>query len=94
MAASAGDLHGARADKEHAMRPTLTATTQLESTTPLDDQCDRCGVSAKLYADLAGGGALAFCGHHANEYAANLAGLASRIAVEPGFEWWGLPAES
>jgi hypothetical protein len=53
------------------------------------DRCDRCGAAAKLAIVLAGGGELAFCGHHANKHAAGIAGVASRITVEDGFDWAG-----
>ncbi|OJF09669.1 DUF7455 domain-containing protein [Couchioplanes caeruleus] len=55
----------------------------------LAERCDRCGAAAKLELSLAGGGSLAFCGHHANRYADRLVPMAAKAAVEDGFEWAG-----
>ncbi len=62
------------------------------STVPsLDERCDRCGAAAKLEVDLASGGSLAFCGHHANRHAGGLAKLVYRITAEDRFEWAAKP---
>jgi hypothetical protein len=53
------------------------------------DRCDSCNAAAKAEIALTSGGALAFCGHHANKHAAKLALIAARITVEDGFEWAG-----
>ena len=55
----------------------------------LAERCDRCGAAAKLELALAGGGGLAFCGHHANKYADRLAPVAVKATLETGFEWAG-----
>ena len=55
----------------------------------LTERCDRCGAAAKLEVELASGGGLAFCGHHANRYDADILRLASSIRVEEGFDWAG-----
>ena len=46
---------------------------------------------AKLHLTLAGG-ALAFCGHHANALAATIVGSAVRVVVLAGFAWSGAAA--
>ncbi|MEV6600700.1 hypothetical protein AB0M36_28185 [Actinoplanes sp. NPDC051346] len=56
----------------------------------LAERCDRCGAAAKLELSLAGGGSLAFCGHHANRYANRLVPMAAKASVEDGFAWAGV----
>ncbi|GAA1806599.1 DUF7455 domain-containing protein [Nesterenkonia flava] len=51
-----------------AQTPTLTAL----------DRCDRCGAQAYVRAELASGGALLFCNHHAREVEAKLRPQAAR----------------
>ena len=66
-----------------------TAFTPLLEVVPeLLERCDRCGAAAKLHLTLAGG-ALAFCGHHANALAATIVGNAVRVVVVDGFVWSG-----
>ncbi|MEV4636056.1 hypothetical protein AB0J80_01760 [Actinoplanes sp. NPDC049548] len=55
----------------------------------LAERCDRCGAAAKLELALAGGGGLAFCGHHANKYADRLVPVSVKATVENGFAWAG-----
>jgi hypothetical protein len=76
-------------NEEPAMTQTLSPAPRLDSTPSLAERCDRCGAAAKLRVDLAGGGSLAFCGHHANEHAGEITRLGRRIVVEAGFEWRG-----
>ncbi|GAB1694664.1 hypothetical protein [Krasilnikovia sp. M28-CT-15] len=69
----------------------MTATTlspEIVTVAELSERCDRCGAAAKLEVAVTGG-ALAFCGHHANKYAADLARVASRVTVQEGFAWAG-----
>jgi len=72
------------------MTQILTRAPRLDSTTALGDTCDCCGVPAKLQVELAAGGELTFCGHHANRLARQIAVEAVHVVVEDGFEWRGL----
>jgi len=65
-----------------------TFTPLLHVVSEMAEHCDRCGAAAKLQLTLAGG-ALAFCGHHANALAATIIGNAVRVAVLSGFAWHG-----
>jgi hypothetical protein len=69
----------------------MTALVSPEITTvaSLDDRCDRCSAAAKLEVTLASGGALAFCGHHANKLREDILGVGARITLEDGFAWAG-----
>ncbi len=71
------------------MTPTLSPAPRLDSTSWIQDPCDRCGAAAKLHLDLADGGTLTFCGHHANQHAVEIARLAVRVVLEDGFHWRG-----
>jgi hypothetical protein len=75
------------------MTQILSAALRLDSVPSLGDLCDRCGAAAKLHVDLSGGGALAFCGHHANHHAAEITRLAGTISVLDGFPWRGGPPQ-
>jgi hypothetical protein len=44
-----------------------------------DDRCDRCGAQAFLYVQLASGGELLFCCHHARQYGPALRELAVNV---------------
>jgi hypothetical protein len=69
----------------------MTSTLSPEITTveSLTERCDRCGAAAKLEVVLGSGGALAFCGHHANKHAAEITPIAAEIRIEDGFVWAG-----
>ncbi|BFU42140.1 hypothetical protein [Krasilnikovia sp. MM14-A1004] len=70
----------------------MSATTlspKVVTVESLSERCDRCSAAAKLEVTVAGGGTLAFCGHHGNKHAADLVRVASRVAVEQGFAWAG-----
>ena len=58
-------------------------TTAL-APTPLSavDRCDRCGAQAYLRVELAGGGDLLFCAHHAREHGEKLREVASSVVDE------------
>jgi len=63
-----------------APNPALTAS----------DRCDRCGAQAYLRVELASGGELMFCAHHAREHGAKLKEIAvtwtdesDRLAATP-----------
>ena len=62
----------------------------LHTAEDLTDVCDRCGANAKLHVALPDGRTLAFCGHHANRYAAQIVPLAAHLVLETGFAWRGL----
>ena len=71
--------------------PTLLSESQVDTVASLPDRCDGCGAAARLGVELATGGELSFCGHHANRLAADIARIAVRISVEEGFVWAGRP---
>lgn len=48
------------------------------------DRCDRCGAQAYVRVELASGGELMFCAHHAREHADKLHQVASSIHDETG----------
>ena len=60
-------------------------TTAL-APTPLSavDRCDRCGAQAYLRVELAGGGDLLFCAHHAREHGDKLREIAVSVHDETG----------
>ena len=59
-------------------------TTALAPRTPLTavDRCDRCGAQAYLRVELAGGGELLFCAHHAREHGDKLREIAITVHDE------------
>jgi hypothetical protein len=69
-----------------AQSPSPVATVEF-----LAERCDGCGAAAKVGFELATGGSLALCGHHANRMADEIARVALRIDVEEGFDWAGAP---
>jgi hypothetical protein len=48
------------------------------------DRCDRCGAQAYVRVELAAGGELLFCAHHAREHADKLQQVAAAIQDETG----------
>ena len=46
------------------------------------DRCDRCGAQAYLRVELAGGGDLLFCAHHAREHGDKLREIAVAVHDE------------
>jgi hypothetical protein len=74
------------------MMPTLLSPSQVDTVPSMTERCDGCGAAAKLEVILTTGGELAFCGHHANRLAGTIVGIAARINLEEGFEWYGKPA--
>jgi hypothetical protein len=48
------------------------------------DRCDRCGARAYVRVELASGGELLFCAHHAREHAAKIQQVASTIQDDSG----------
>jgi hypothetical protein len=59
-------------------------TTAVAPRTPLTalDRCDRCGAQAYLRVELAGGGDLLFCAHHAREHGDKLREVAVALQDE------------
>ena len=59
-------------------------TTAVAPSTPLSalDRCDRCGAQAYLRVELAGGGDLLFCAHHAREHCDKLREIAVALQDE------------
>jgi hypothetical protein len=49
-----------------------TASSAPAAVLTASDRCDRCGAQAYLHVELASGGELLFCGHHAREYGPEL----------------------
>jgi len=70
---------------------TLISGPAVHVAPELREDCDRCGVTAKLTVALAQGGNLAFCGHHANRYAEHIRTIGTSITLELGFVWRGAP---
>ena len=64
------------------MRPQVT--TAIAPSTPLSavDRCDRCGAQAYLRVELARGGELLFCAHHAREHGDALKAVAANVIDE------------
>jgi hypothetical protein len=58
--------------------------TAVAPSTPLTalDRCDRCGAQAYLRVELAGGGDLLFCAHHAREHGDKLREVAVAVQDE------------
>ena len=61
-------------------------TTAVAPSTPLSalDRCDRCGAQAYLRVELAGGGDLLFCAHHAREHGDKLREIAGAVQHATG----------
>jgi hypothetical protein len=59
-------------------------TTAVAPSAPLTaiDRCDRCGAQAYLRVELAGGGELLFCAHHAREHGDKLREVAITVQDE------------
>ncbi len=59
-------------------------TTAVAPSAPLtaEDRCDRCGAQAYLRVELATGGELLFCAHHAREHGEKLREIASTVHDE------------
>jgi hypothetical protein len=72
---------------EATMSQLLAAQPAVTITTELRERCDRCGAAAKVSVQLADGGELAFCGHHANSYSDHIVAIAGLVVIESGFSW-------
>lgn len=59
-------------------------TTTVAPSAPLtaEDRCDRCGAQAYLRVELATGGELLFCAHHAREHGEKLKEVAVHVQDE------------
>jgi hypothetical protein len=58
------------------------ATTALAPTLTAADRCDRCGAQAFVRVQLASGGELLFCAHHAREHAPALEAAGASVQDE------------
>lgn len=70
----------------------MTSTlTPPETAVPTEagDRCDRCNAAGKLRVTIVGAGELVFCGHHANQYADDLAKITIHYVADPQFTWRG-----
>jgi hypothetical protein len=58
--------------------------TAVAPSAPLtaEDRCDRCGAQAYLRVELASGGELLFCAHHAREHGDKLREIAAHVTDE------------
>ncbi len=72
------------------MTPTAMSPMSVQTVAEVTERCDGCGAAAKLDFELASGGHLALCGHHANKLADGIARVALRVTVEEGFTWAGV----
>jgi hypothetical protein len=61
-------------------------TTAVATSNPLTavDRCDRCGAQAYLRVELARGGELLFCAHHAREHGDKIREIAVSVHDETG----------
>lgn len=60
----------------------MTTTIAPSAALTAADRCDRCGAQAYLRVELAGGGELMFCAHHAREHGERLREVAITIHDE------------
>lgn len=60
----------------------MMTTEQVTPTMTSNDRCDACGAQAYVRVQLAAGGELHFCAHHARKHGAKLEELASHIHDE------------
>jgi hypothetical protein len=73
------------------MTSTALSPSQVTTVPAIEARCDGCGANAKLAFELAAGGELALCGHHANRMVERIAATAVKIRLEEGFAWSGAP---
>ena len=64
------------------MRPQVTTAVAPSSSLTAMDRCDRCGAQAYLRVELAGGGELLFCAHHAREHGDKIREIAVHVHDE------------
>lgn len=62
--------------------PVTTALAPDVTSLNASDRCDRCGAQAYLRFELAGGGELHFCAHHAREHGDKLREIAINVVDE------------
>jgi len=73
----------ARPDRhDDEKRSHVTTTIAPSAALTAADRCDRCGAQAYLRVQLAGGGELMFCAHHAREHGERLREVAITIHDE------------
>ncbi|MDN7121249.1 hypothetical protein INN71_07570 [Nocardioides sp. ChNu-153] len=59
-----------------------TAVAPNSAALTATDRCDRCGAQAYLRVELASGGELLFCAHHARQHGDALRSVASNVQDE------------
>jgi hypothetical protein len=64
------------------MRNEADVTTAVATPMTAQDRCDRCGAQAYLRVELASGGELLFCAHHAREHGDALKAVATNWTDE------------
>src|SRR5512146_1157222 len=69
-------------DTKEGKRPQMTTAVAPSSPLTAVDRCDRCGAQAYLRVELAGGGDLLFCAHHAREHGDKLREIAVTVHDE------------
>jgi hypothetical protein len=72
------------ASNEHRKKATVMTTAVAPSPLTASDRCDRCGAQAYLRVNLASGGELLFCAHHAREHGEKLRTIAVNVHDETG----------
>jgi hypothetical protein len=65
-------------EKRHNMNTAVAPSAPLTA----EDRCDRCGAQAYLRVELASGGELLFCAHHAREHGDKLKQIAIAVHDE------------
>lgn len=61
-----------------------TAVASRAAALTATDRCDRCGAQAYLRVELAAGGELLFCAHHAREHGDKIREVAAHVHDETG----------
>jgi hypothetical protein len=77
-------FHQQRVPTEPEKRPPVTTAVAPSPKLTALDRCDRCGAQAYVRVELATGGELMFCAHHAREHAEKLHQVASTIHDDTG----------
>ena len=74
-------------------RKATVTTAVAPSPLTASDRCDRCGAQAYLRVNLASGGELLFCAHHAREHGDALQRVAASV-VDETHRLAGVPASA
>ena len=81
---TAGGVFHRHGPTDSEKRPNVTTAVAPSPQFTAFDRCDRCGAQAYVRVELASGGELMFCAHHAREHADKLQQIASMIHDETG----------